>query len=135
VHAPDAVPKPPDPVQALSAFVSGEAGWSALRDAGLHVVERTTEGVLMEETPGMPVARPTASQLARGLLAYASFPHELQDWARVVVSVADLGDACRMPEGPRLLAAVWGATEGDVPDEDALVVVRRLARSDDALAA
>jgi hypothetical protein len=116
-----------DPVEALSAFVSGEAGWSALQDAGLHVVERTPDGVLMEETPGVPVARPTAPELARGLLTYAAFPAELRDWARVVVCVADLGDASREAEGGRLLAAVWGATEGELPDEDTLVVLRRLA--------
>jgi hypothetical protein len=78
----------------------------------------------------VPVARPAASELARGLLAYATFPHELRDWARVVVCVADLGDASRTPEGPRLLAAVWAATEGDVPDDETFVVLRRLARSD-----
>jgi hypothetical protein len=129
VHARDVSQTPQDRLQALSAFVSGEAGWSTLQDAGLHV-ERTVEGVLMEETPGVPVARPAASELARGLLAYATFPRELRDWARVVVCVADLGDASRTPEGPRLLAAVWGATEGDVPDEELLVVFRRLARAD-----
>jgi hypothetical protein len=118
-----------EPLKRLSAFVRGDAGWSALREAGLHVIERSGEGVLMEEAPGLPVPRPTAAELARGLLAYAWSPAELRDWARVVVCVADLGDASREPEAGLLLAAVWGATEDEAPTEDTLVVLRRLARS------
>jgi hypothetical protein len=120
----------PDPSQSLAAFVRGEAGWSALQDAGLHGIDRGSEGILMEEAPGLPVPRPTAPELAQGLLAYAPFPVELRDWARVVVCVADLGDASHHPEGGRLVATIWGATEGVVPDEDMLVVLRRIARSE-----
>jgi hypothetical protein len=129
VPAHDASAKP-DPLQSLAAFVRGEVGWSALQDAGLHVIDRGTEGILMEEAPGLPVPRPTAPELAQGLLAYAALAVELRDWARVVVCVADLGDASYHPEGGRLVAAIWGATEGAVPDEDTLVVLRRIARSD-----
>jgi hypothetical protein len=119
----------PDPLEALAAFVRGKEGWTALQDAGLRIIERAAEGILMEEAPGLPVPRPSAADLARGVLAHVAVPAELRDWARVVVCVADLGDAAREPEGGRLLAAVWGATEGDMPDEDALVILRRLARS------
>ena len=70
----------------------------------------------------MPVARPTAAQLARGLLAYATFPQELRDWARVVVCVADLGEASRTPEGPGC-SPQSGATEGRLPDDETLVVL------------
>jgi hypothetical protein len=127
VPAHDASAKP-DPLQSLAAFVRGEVGWSALQDAGLHVIDRGAEGILLEEAPGLPVPRPTASDLAHGLLAYAPFAVELRDWARVVVCVADLGDASRHPEGGRLVATIWAATEGAVPDEDTLVVLRRIAR-------
>jgi hypothetical protein len=118
-----------EPLEALSSFVCGDAGWPALQQAGLHVIERSAEGVLMEEAPGLPMPRPTAPELARGLLAYASSPTELRDWARVVVCVADLGDASLEPEAGRLLAAVWDATEGETPTGDTLVVLRRFARS------
>jgi hypothetical protein len=104
---------------ALEAFVRGDAAWADLEAAGLHIVERGVHGVSFEAAGPIPMVAPTLPALSAGMLAHANDPTELRDWARVVLSVADLGAVARTDGGRRIVDAVWAAADGEPSVDDA----------------
>jgi hypothetical protein len=110
---------------ALEAFVRGDADWADLESAGLHVVERTEHGVSFEAAGLVPMVTPTLRALSAGMLANANDPAALRDWARVVLSVADLGSVARTDGGRPIVDAVWAAADGERVGDDVLERVRQ----------
>ena len=112
---------------ALEGFVRGGARWSDLEAAGLHVVERGEYGLSFEAAGPVPLIAPSPTDLGAGMLAHAGDPVELRDWARVVLSVADLGAVEPADTGRPLVRAVWAAADGEPVGEDVFALARRVA--------
>jgi hypothetical protein len=118
-----------DPLStAIIGFVRGEEASTALEAAGL-TIRRDRGYIYVDEPPGTPVVMPTVRDISAGLIAHAATPHQLKEWAQLVLS-ANCIDVVELEvhrDGQAILEAVWGAAEGVPPAGETLAAARRAA--------
>lgn len=108
------------------AVLRGERPLADLRAAGIGL---TVEGLMVLVDPIDLTIRPSAADVARGLLAYEGRGDERRRWAFAMVAgeFLDLDPLTTDPDGAALLSALWDASFGDPLAAEARTVARRLS--------
>jgi hypothetical protein len=100
----------------IFAIVRGERPLSMLPELGVEIVKE--EGKLkLKSNPSELVVKPTASDIARGLITYRLNRDDLMIWAFFVLGASDINfeKVEQHPHGELLINALWDASfEGKI---------------------
>lgn len=113
--------------QLLFAFSRAQKNWRALRTLGITI--DFADGLRMSVPAQTPVIRPTATDLALGLVTLSNSP-DLRQWAAVLLGLAniELEDLGQHSDGPALLEALWDASVGTQIEPSTLYAAEALAK-------
>ena len=116
------------------SVIRGEQPVSSLKKAGVHFEQRPVihpnvgvRQLIVRQNAPLRV-KPTAADLAHGLLRNLDRPKELREWGSFILAadLIDLGPLEADPHGDELLGGVWDASFNGRVSEEVLAAARSL---------
>jgi hypothetical protein len=109
-------------------FIRGERQEIDFASMGIRV-SMSDQAIWIEEPPGVPMVRPSLSDVGMGLLVNYARSTSLRDWARLLLTAnfIDLAVLEGSETGQTLLEALWQASEGVELPESAVSAARAVA--------